>query len=208
MKRVNRFLFMVLVAALGSVSQAHAQTTNASLPLFINGGGSVSPFTNGESLVVGQNYTMVATPDAGFAFIGWQIVNVFSFTEVTVNPDGTTNMPVVSTVASLVPITIYEASLSFVMQPMTVIYDVPGIRTVIRSSGWQADFEPVLNMQLGESAVILNWPTNASGFTLQATIDLASSAWSTNLPAPVIVNGQCTVTNPVSGTQQFFRLSQ
>jgi hypothetical protein len=27
-------------------------------------------------------------------------------------------------------------------------------------------------------------------------------------PAPVIVNGQNTVTNPISGTQMFFRLSQ
>jgi len=32
--------------------------------------------------------------------------------------------------------------------------------------------------------------------------------WSTNSPGPVVVNGQFTVTNPVSGTQQFYRLSQ
>ncbi len=29
-----------------------------------------------------------------------------------------------------------------------------------------------------------------------------------HLPAPVVVNGQYTVTNPISGKQQFFRLSQ
>lgn len=57
--------------------------------------------------------------------------------------------------------------------------------------------------------LILTWPTNASGFTLQSTTNLDTSAlWTTNLPAPVIVNGQNTVTNPISGTQQFFRLSQ
>jgi hypothetical protein len=57
--------------------------------------------------------------------------------------------------------------------------------------------------------VILAWPTNYAGFTLQSTTNLVSSAvWTTNSPAPVVVNGQNTVTNPISGTQQFYRLSQ
>jgi hypothetical protein len=30
----------------------------------------------------------------------------------------------------------------------------------------------------------------------------------TNSPAPVVVNGQYAVTNPISGTPQYFRLSQ
>jgi hypothetical protein len=30
----------------------------------------------------------------------------------------------------------------------------------------------------------------------------------TNSPAPVVVNGQNTVTNPITGNQQFFRLGQ
>jgi uncharacterized repeat protein (TIGR03803 family) len=57
--------------------------------------------------------------------------------------------------------------------------------------------------------VVLTWPTNATGFTLQSTTNLGSSAvWSTNSPAPVVVSGQNTVTNPISGSQMFFRLSQ
>jgi uncharacterized repeat protein (TIGR03803 family) len=57
--------------------------------------------------------------------------------------------------------------------------------------------------------VILAWPTNYTGFTLQSTTNLGSSAvWITNSPAPVVVNVQNVVTNPISGTQQFFRLSQ
>jgi uncharacterized repeat protein (TIGR03803 family) len=57
--------------------------------------------------------------------------------------------------------------------------------------------------------VILTWPTNAIGFTLQSTTNLVSSAvWTTNSSPPVIVNGQNTVTNPISGPQMFFRLSQ
>jgi uncharacterized repeat protein (TIGR03803 family) len=55
--------------------------------------------------------------------------------------------------------------------------------------------------------IIVTWPTNNTGFTLQSTTNLVSPAvWSTNLSSPAIVNGQNTVTNPISGTQQFFRL--
>jgi DNA-binding beta-propeller fold protein YncE len=62
--------------------------------------------------------------------------------------------------------------------------------------------------------VTLSWPTNYAGFDysgyiLQSTTNLGSSAvWDTNSPAPVVVNGQNTVTNPITGTQQFYRLSQ
>jgi uncharacterized repeat protein (TIGR03803 family) len=56
--------------------------------------------------------------------------------------------------------------------------------------------------------ISLRWSTNSTGYTLQSTTNLASQIWMTNLPAPVIVNGQYTVTFPISGTRQFFRLSQ
>jgi hypothetical protein len=38
--------------------------------------------------------------------------------------------------------------------------------------------------------------------------NLSSSVWTSVSTAPVVINGQNTVTNPISGTQQFFRLSQ
>jgi uncharacterized repeat protein (TIGR03803 family) len=62
--------------------------------------------------------------------------------------------------------------------------------------------------------VILTWPTHYagfdySGFTVQSTTNLGPSAvWTTNSPAPIVVNGQNTVTIPMTGSQQFFRLSQ
>jgi hypothetical protein len=57
--------------------------------------------------------------------------------------------------------------------------------------------------------VVVTWSTNAVGFTLQSTTNLTSpAAWSTNSPAPFVSNGQNTVTNPISGSQQFYRLSQ
>ncbi len=55
--------------------------------------------------------------------------------------------------------------------------------------------------------IMLTWPTNALGFTLQSTTNLLSpAAWVTNSPAPVVIGGQNTVTNPITGPQQFYRL--
>jgi len=68
---------------------------------------------------------------------------------------------------------------------------------------------PHLTIVPAGATVILTWPTNPTGFTLQTTANLASLAgWTTVSPGPVVVNGQNTVTNPISGTQQFFRLKQ
>jgi uncharacterized repeat protein (TIGR03803 family) len=73
---------------------------------------------------------------------------------------------------------------------------------------------PQLTIILSGTNVVLAWPTNVAGFsadgyTLQSTTNLVSPAvWSPVVPGPVIVSGQLTVTNPISGTQQFYRLSQ
>ena len=68
---------------------------------------------------------------------------------------------------------------------------------------------PQLSLIPAGANLVLTWPTNATGFTLQSTTNLGSAAaWATNTPAPVIVNDQNVVTNPMSGTQMFFRLSQ
>jgi len=55
--------------------------------------------------------------------------------------------------------------------------------------------------------VILTWPTNATGFSLQSTTNLLSPvSWATVSPDPAIVNGQNVVANPISATPQFYRL--
>src|ERR1017187_610526 len=75
----------------------------------------------------------------------------------------------------------------------------------------RATAQIVTNLTIIRSAanVILTWPTNATGFTLQSTTNLVSPAvWTTVVPGPVAVNGNNTVTNPISGTLQFYRLSQ
>jgi uncharacterized repeat protein (TIGR03803 family) len=68
---------------------------------------------------------------------------------------------------------------------------------------------PQLTISSSGPTVTLTWPTNAAGFTLQSTTNLSSPiAWSPISVAPVVVNGQNTVTNPASLTQQLFRLTQ
>jgi len=75
-------------------------------------------------------------------------------------------------------------------------------------------FAPQLTIIPSGANVILTWPTNAAGFdyagfTLQSTTNLVSpSVWTSVVPGPIVVNGQYAVTNPSSGTQQFYRLSQ
>jgi uncharacterized repeat protein (TIGR03803 family) len=68
---------------------------------------------------------------------------------------------------------------------------------------------PQLTIIPSGANVILRWPTNAAGFTLQSTTNLVSPAvWSTVSPGPIVVNGQNAVTNPISGARKFYRLSQ
>jgi len=74
-------------------------------------------------------------------------------------------------------------------------------------------FPPQLTIIPSGPYVILTWPTNYAGFdytgfTLQATTDLGSPVWTTVSPGPVVIGGQNVVVNTISGTQQFFRLSQ
>jgi len=57
--------------------------------------------------------------------------------------------------------------------------------------------------------VVVTWPNNASGFTLESTTNLAPPViWSTNSPMPVVISGTNTVTNAISGTRKFYRLIQ
>jgi uncharacterized repeat protein (TIGR03803 family) len=66
---------------------------------------------------------------------------------------------------------------------------------------------PQLAIALSGTNVILNWPTNAAGFTLESATNLVSSAiWITNAPPPVVVGTNNAVTNGISGIRKFYRL--
>jgi uncharacterized repeat protein (TIGR03803 family) len=75
-------------------------------------------------------------------------------------------------------------------------------------------FPPQLSILASGGNVVLEWPTNFAGFdysgyALQSITNLLSPAlWTAVVPGPVVANGQFTETNPLSGPQQFYRLSQ
>jgi hypothetical protein len=83
-----------------------------------------------------------------------------------------------------------------------------------RGTLFSLSFLPQLTISSFGTNVFLMWPTNVAGFdytgfTLQATTNPAvSSGWTIVSPPPVIINGQNTVTNPISANQLFYRLSQ
>ncbi len=56
----------------GMTGVVHVVTAeNSLLRVVINGMGTVSPFTNGQSLFVGGSFTITAAPAHGFGFAGW-----------------------------------------------------------------------------------------------------------------------------------------
>jgi hypothetical protein len=65
---------------------------------------------------------------------------------------------------------------------------------------------PVLRIVRSGTNALLEWPTNATGYNLAFSTNLALPGWSTNLPAPVVVITNDVVTNAISGTKRFFRL--
>ena len=68
--------------------------------------------------------------------------------------------------------------------------------------------KPELTITHQLESVILSWPTNFTGFTLQSTTNIVSPIWTTVSASPVAVNGQNTVTAAISGAEKFYRLSQ
>ena len=75
-------------------------------------------------------------------------------------------------------------------------------------------FLPQLSITGLGTNVALSWPVSYAGFdytgyVLESTASLSPAApWVTNSAVPVVIGGQLTVTNPITGTQQFYRLVQ
>ncbi len=125
----------------GSAVQ-RSDVSYAPLLLFTNGAGRIFPFDDGQMLEVGRRYFMVAIPDRGFAFSSWQPVNVFTFTEYVRDGSGGI-IERTSTVVIPTPEYIKEPVLRFTMEPEQVLFDIPNVRVVTQSTGWQANFVPV-----------------------------------------------------------------
>jgi hypothetical protein len=67
----------------------------------------------------------------------------------------------------------------------------------------------LLNIQRTGTNVVLSWPTNAPGSTLEYAPSPGSGGeWKPVSQSPAVVNDQNVVTNPVVGAQLFYRLRQ
>jgi formylglycine-generating enzyme required for sulfatase activity len=67
--------------------------------------------------------------------------------------------------------------------------------------------QTTLSIAPAGNQVVLFWPNTTTNWVLQSATNLLPTIWSNLSLAQVIVNGQNRVTNPISGTQQFYRLS-
>lgn len=68
---------------------------------------------------------------------------------------------------------------------------------------------PTLGFVRLGNTIVLSWPTNATGFTLESATNFgAATVWSSNPPAPVVFGSNYVVTNSMSGNQKFYRLKQ
>lgn len=65
---------------------------------------------------------------------------------------------------------------------------------------------PRLSLQAAGNQVVISWPTNATGLSLESTSDLAGNHWSpvTNLHA--VLGDKYVLTNSVSSSSRFYRL--
>jgi hypothetical protein len=67
---------------------------------------------------------------------------------------------------------------------------------------------PLLGASNQGTNIVLKWPTNALGFTLQWATNLGSPSWSNATPAPLITSGQYAVTNGFTNNSRFYRLKK
>jgi uncharacterized repeat protein (TIGR03803 family) len=69
---------------------------------------------------------------------------------------------------------------------------------------------PRLTITPSGANLVLQWPDNFTGFALQSTTNLASqpSTWDAITSTPVVISGQYTVTNAISGPQRLYRLKE
>jgi hypothetical protein len=119
--------------------RSHSPPEEAPFFLSINGPGHVIGPQDGQMLQVGRDYSMTAIPNRGHHFLGWNPVNVFTFVEYTVDESGN-SVASTNTILSPIPGFIHKPALKFSVGAPEVIFNLPGVRTVIRSSGWQANF--------------------------------------------------------------------
>jgi hypothetical protein len=77
----------------------------------------------------------------------------------------------------------------------------------VRNVFLTATLQPLLNIQPSTNTdVVLLWPTNFTGFALEANTNLNTNVWTAVSPAPAVSGTNNVVTNAISGPARFYRL--
>lgn len=180
-------LLLVTLAMVCFARQGHAQGTLAPLYLFTSGAGSITPFQNGDLLQVGQSNNMTASPDSGYTFSSWQLVNVFIITQTNFDGPGNPILPpITSIVPSLVPQFNYQPELGFIMQPLMMISPNGQNPNIAETVGWQANFvavpEPSATVLIACGLTVVAWfrrtrMTETTVKLLPTRVDGADPGW-------------------------------
>jgi hypothetical protein len=102
---------------------------------------------------------------------------------------------------------------SAIASPVTLGGQVLGGVTAIAGGQWQTvaliggvPLLPSLKARPNGNELILSWPTNAPGFTLQSTLDLTPPVtWLHSKSVPAVIGAHFTLTNAITGAR-FYRL--
>jgi hypothetical protein len=69
-------------------------------------------------------------------------------------------------------------------------------------------FRPLLVESKRGNEIILNWTTNAVGYSLERATNLGSSGWKPDPSTVIVVDGQYAVTNRMANGRSFYRLKK
>ncbi len=160
-------------------------------------------FSPGETIVLVGNYSFNSPNDAVNLWLNPNPADFAAASPPTATLTTTNGTNIVSSlIASFV---FLQRGLNNTNQPATAIADELRI-----GSSWAAvtpPGAPLLSAGRNSARVLLSWPTNAPGFTLESTRTLApTSAWS-QVPAPILLSNRTYfVTNSITSTNTFYRL--
>lgn len=108
------------------------------------------------------------------------------------------------------------ATIDYPLSTLTAIYGIDGNNIVglyydnlSHAHGFMGRAviaRPTLTITRGTGVVLLQWPTNATGFGLQFTTNLPANSWSNLNVIPTTTNTNYLVTFPLDSTNRFFRL--
>jgi hypothetical protein len=100
----------------------------------------------------------------------------------------------------------YLPATNRVLQAYGQIGAVVSLDAAQRIGDFSFGLTPILSVAVGAGAVTIQWPTNASGFTLAQSADLATGSWNGVTNTQTTNGSDYSITLPIGTANSFFRL--